>query len=601
VSLPTWDANVGYEEGEDWVVSKMNCGYPRFFVHPTVENLAREIAQKHLETLPDCRVLLFPTVHAAQRCLKFIEKSVQATAGCLLGCVEFVVDPTHKINENFHLDTVKLTAVVCAPHLYSTAREYWQHTGDGISSRRAEFLQELFYHSVILPSKEMLSHILETGNPGSQGGDAERTPSSRLSPPLKGPRRYHNSIFGETNSCIDAAMSNNHKQLARHKSNSPEGDFSSHDESQFLEERFGRNLDVALAARATVAIKRRLAGAISAECSSAPSHRDAIVDEQDIYLFPCGMNAIFNIHRCVLQSRGSMQSIVFGFPYVDTLKLLQKFGPGCIFYGNGADADLDDLQLRLEQGQRFAALYCEVPGNPLLSCPNLPRISALASTFDFAVIVDDTIGNIANINVMPFADVVVSSLTKVFSGESNVMGGSLILNPNGRYHDMFRALAISLFEDNYWPQDVIFMERNSRDYRQRICHINTNAEAICEKFKEYPDIVKRIYYPKYNASRSYYDICRRPDGGYGGLISVTFHHPAQAKVFFDCIQTAKGPSLGTNFTLTSPYVLLAHYKELAWASRFGLEPYLIRISVGLEPTSMLTDVFDAALRETGKA
>jgi cystathionine gamma-synthase len=113
--------------------------------------------------------------------------------------------------------------------------------------------------------------------------------------------------------------------------------------------------------------------------------------------------------------------------------------------------------------------------------------------------------------------------------------------------------------------------------------------------------VKRIYYPKYNASRSYYDICRRPDGGYGGLISVTFHHPAQAKVFFDCIQTAKGPSLGTNFTLTSPYVLLAHYKELAWASRFGLEPYLIRISVGLEPTSMLTDVFDAALRETGKA
>lgn len=29
VSLPTWKACVGYEEGEDWVVSKMKNGYPR--------------------------------------------------------------------------------------------------------------------------------------------------------------------------------------------------------------------------------------------------------------------------------------------------------------------------------------------------------------------------------------------------------------------------------------------------------------------------------------------------------------------------------------------------------------------------------------------
>jgi hypothetical protein len=29
VSLPTWEANVGYEKGESWVVDKMKCGYPR--------------------------------------------------------------------------------------------------------------------------------------------------------------------------------------------------------------------------------------------------------------------------------------------------------------------------------------------------------------------------------------------------------------------------------------------------------------------------------------------------------------------------------------------------------------------------------------------
>lgn len=30
VSLPTWKSNVGYEEGEEWVVSKMATGYPRY-------------------------------------------------------------------------------------------------------------------------------------------------------------------------------------------------------------------------------------------------------------------------------------------------------------------------------------------------------------------------------------------------------------------------------------------------------------------------------------------------------------------------------------------------------------------------------------------
>ena len=33
VSLPTWKANVGYEEGEDWVLSKMRTGYPRSVFH----------------------------------------------------------------------------------------------------------------------------------------------------------------------------------------------------------------------------------------------------------------------------------------------------------------------------------------------------------------------------------------------------------------------------------------------------------------------------------------------------------------------------------------------------------------------------------------
>jgi len=61
--------------------------------------------------------------------------------------------------------------------------------------------------------------------------------------------------------------------------------------------------------------------------------------------------------------------------------------------------------------------------------------------------------------------------------------------------------------------------------------------------------VKEVYYPKYSATRVYYDNCRNENGGYGGLLSVTFKTTAQAVTFFDRLETAKGPSLGTNFTL----------------------------------------------------
>ena len=75
------------------------------------------------------------------------------------------------------------------------------------------------------------------------------------------------------------------------------------------------------------------------------------------------------------------------------------------------------------KGEKFLALFCEFPGNPLLKSPDLHRIKRLGDQYDFAVIVDETIGNFINVHVLAHADVAVSSLTKVFSGDSNVMGG----------------------------------------------------------------------------------------------------------------------------------------------------------------------------------
>jgi cystathionine gamma-synthase len=118
------------------------------------------------------------------------------------------------------------------------------------------------------------------------------------------------------------------------------------------------------------------------------------------------------------------------FPYTDTLKILQKWGPGCHFLGLGIDADIDQLEILLEEEFNrnpavppILALFTEFPSNPLLRSANLPRLRALADKYNFLIVIDETIGNFVNVEVLPYADVVVSSLTKVFSGASNVMGG----------------------------------------------------------------------------------------------------------------------------------------------------------------------------------
>jgi cystathionine gamma-synthase len=107
------------------------------------------------------------------------------------------------------------------------------------------------------------------------------------------------------------------------------------------------------------------------------------------------------------------------------------------------------------------------------------------------------------------------------------------------------------------------------------------------------NIVSQVYYPKYITPELYKDVWTSE--GYGGLFSIVLKDEASAKLFYDRISCFKGPSLGTNFTLACPYTILAHYNELDWATEYGVVPYLVRVSVGLENIEELKEIFLGAL------
>lgn len=110
----------------------------------------------------------------------------------------------------------------------------------------------------------------------------------------------------------------------------------------------------------------------------------------------------------------------------DSLKYLENFGPGVILFPSPSPSSLSSLEALLANKNAEKpplCLFTEFPSNPLLNSANLPLLRALADRYDFPIIVDDSIGNFKRVDVFPYVDILVTSLTKVFSGKSNVMGG----------------------------------------------------------------------------------------------------------------------------------------------------------------------------------
>ncbi|KAJ2004267.1 Cystathionine gamma-synthase [Coemansia thaxteri] len=582
VSLPTWQDNVDYELGARRVVDRMVSGYPRFFIAKPIQALVALVKERF--ALPNETAMIFPSLACAKRCTAFIydqapkqrseELAYELPAPGQVRVVQHVFEPINK--RAAALDAVgsvlespvTIYCVLMPEDLFPLAKQYWQHTGNGISARLADYCLHV--------ARINEEHEQETKpySPAARNGAARRGKGSGYHRKPTGPSAVAETLSPETDIEADA----------------------------YLEERFGRNCEPRHAAAMKAVLRRRIAGVLSKEELKQGAQVERGVAElssDDVYLMATGASAVFYSHQALLTMR-SGKSVCFGFPYTDTLKILQKFGPGAYFLGHGEGSDYERLEEILEQHAQkqdpILAIFTECPSNPLLKTANLPRLRELADKHSVALVVDDTIGSFANINVLEWTDVVVSSLTKVFSGDSNVMGGSIVLNPTRPLYAALRVALGTVYEDLMWCEDAVFMERNSRTFMKRVPAINCNALAVAELLQA-SDKVAQVRYPKFTSASNYALTMRcNGDAGYGGLLSVEFSGGESAsKAFYDNLACFKGPSLGTNFTLASPYTILAHFTELEWAAQYGVRADLVRVSVGMEPQSELLAMFQAAL------
>lgn len=159
-----------------------------------------------------------------------------------------------KSNSDLHR-WLSLYAVIYPAENFSIAKSFWQHTGEGISSRRAEFHREFF----------------------NDGNLVEIS-----------------CVKNETESEIKENDAAKHRGL----------------KSDWLEteRQIREDLRLAQSVDAKIAIRERIAKAIS---SSVESHGH--IKASDVYLYATGMSAIFYVHRMLLAVQRQLKSVCYGY------------------------------------------------------------------------------------------------------------------------------------------------------------------------------------------------------------------------------------------------------------------------------------------------
>jgi cystathionine gamma-synthase len=324
--------------------------------------------------------------------------------------------------------------------------------------------------------------------------------------------------------------------------------------------------------------------------------------DADLVFAPSGMNAIYAAFRAsaeIQAARGRTVWLQLGWLYLDTIAILKRFTntPADYVYVRDPLDYAGIERIFTKHGDRIAGVFAELPTNPLIQTPDVAALSILCRRHGAHFIVDPSVVSVFDLDVLPQADVLVSSLTKYTASEGDVIAGLIAINPAGPDAAELRRRTAAEVEPVY-PRDLARLAGEIGQTETVLEKIHANTAKVAAFLQSHPK-VRDVFWALHPASReNYRRIARAPDA-IGGMISFTLRGPMEP--FYDKLRLPKGPSFGMKTTLICPFMYLAHYDlvttpaGLAELAASHLDPDLLRLCCGTEPVEEITGAIAEAL------
>ena len=296
--------------------------------------------------------------------------------------------------------------------------------------------------------------------------------------------------------------------------------------------------------------------------------------------------------------------------------------------------NVDDYERLIDD--KTKAIYLETIGNPGFSIPDFEKFAKLTTKYDIPLIVDNTFagGGYLFRPIEHGANVVVESATKWIGGHGTSIGGVIIdggnynwgngkfpqfSEPSEGYHGL-------VFWDSFGASsptgNIAFIVRarveGLRDFGPAISPFNSfqfllgletlslrvqrhceNAIALAKWFENHPNIEK-VNYPGLPSS-PYHKLAKKYlKNGFGGMLSIIVKGPKYnaTKVVDSLKLVSHLANVGDAKTLiiqpsATTHQQLTEEEQLA----AGVQPALLRISVGIEHIDDIIADFDQALNK----
>jgi cystathionine beta-lyase/cystathionine gamma-synthase len=245
-----------------------------------------------------------------------------------------------------------------------------------------------------------------------------------------------------------------------------------------------------------------------------------------------------------------------------------------------------------------AVVMLESPTNPNCELTDIAAVCALAKQHGALSVIDNTFATPLNQTPIALgADLVVHSATKYLGGHHDLTAGVLVGSQAMIEHLWKTQIVLG---PTLSPMDAWLLLRGMKTLSVRVAQINASAMLVAQALAAHPQVAN-VSHPGL-PTHPQHALAKQQMRGFGGTFAITLHAPKGKAYETTQAFVAKLKHFTHAVSLGGVDSLVVHAAAM-WAGTLndaqlrdaGLEPSLVRLSIGLEPVQTLIDDLTQAL------